>query len=525
MFSTALTNRKGVTLLNVALSLTNTVLQNVELPALQLSVDGRVLWINARLKAWLPFATSCPQTLPDVCQALRIPTPLARQSDKWVLTEPHCKDRNLNWSWYPGADGGGYLLGHFVTSRSKLEETIHALDNRLMTLRHERDQAEQSNYSKTAFIANMSHDLRTPLSGIVGFADILIEQDLPESSASLIKSMQNAATQLLTLLNEILDYSDLEKTKTLNGQQIYSPGNLCQQIQALVSPVAEKKAVQVLASVDPSVSDEVTGHRLLLHRVLLNLASNAVKFTEQGSVSITVHERGGVLVYEVSDTGQGMSASDISVLFEPFDRLTDAFVSRQSASGLGLYIVRQFIDLMQGEITVNSRPGEGTTFTVTVPYGALPRAADTQSMHQHLGDFSPVVSSNKVLVIEDHMMAQVVAKHLLEEQGYETKIVNTAADGIAAFKQEDFACVLLDMSLPDASGMVCADAILAEQQSRRRSVHTPILAVTAHVDPTEAQALRQKGVAMVIQKPLTRALVSELAYKLRAAQSLEQPVV
>lgn len=506
--------------MNAVMSSTNTVLQNVEQPALQLSADGQVLWVNARLKSWLPFATSFPYTLPDLCQALRVPMPLTRQSEKWVLTEPHCKNRNLNWSWYGDSDGGGYLLGQFDASRGKLEEALHTLEIRLMTLRHERDQAEQSNDSKTAFIANMSHDLRTPLSGIVGFADILMEQELPESSASLIKSMQNAATQLLTLLNEILDYSDSEKTKTLSGQQVYSPAQMCQQIQALVSPIAEKKAVQVLASVDSCVPEEVTGHRLLLHRVLLNLASNAVKFTEEGSVSLSVREQGGLLVYEVSDTGKGMSASDVSVLFEPFDSLTDAFVNRQSASGLGLYIVRQFIDLMQGEITVSSRPGEGTRFIASVPYSALPQASSNATAHQALSDFSAVVNSSAVLVVEDHLMAQVVAKHLLEEQGYDVTIANTAADGVAAFKERDFACVLLDMSLPDASGMVCADAMLAEQQSRGRPVHTPILAVTAHVDPTEAQALRQKGVATVIQKPLTRDFVSELSDKLRAAQSV-----
>ena len=261
--------------------------------------------------------------------------------------------------------------------RELLEELVAS---RTAELAVERDRAEAADRLKSAFLATMSHELRTPLNSIIGFTGVLLKGlggPLTEEQSRQLGMVKSSAQHLLALINDILDLSKIEAGELRVSSAPFALAEAVEGCLRALAPAAEKKGLSLVAEVDPAVGT-VRSDRRRVEQVLLNLVSNAVKFTETGSVTVSAVREGPWVVTRVRDTGIGISAEDLPNLFRPFQQLESGLTRRFEGTGLGLSICRRLAEMLRGEITVESAPGAGSTFSFRLPAGEAPADIGTE---------------------------------------------------------------------------------------------------------------------------------------------------
>jgi ligand-binding sensor domain-containing protein/signal transduction histidine kinase/CheY-like chemotaxis protein len=368
---------------------------------------------------------------------------------------------------------------------------------------HKRDLAEQASLAKTRFLATLGHEVRTPMTGVLGMSELLLATPLDERQRGYTHAIQNAGAHLLRLVNDALDIARIEAGKLELQPQDFDLRALVAEVAGLTAPVARQRGLRFHDRIDPTTPPLVRGDPLRVRQILLNLVGNAIKFTEHGDVRLeVVPGEGELLVFTVSDSGPGISQEQQARLFQRFEQAEGArTAARYGGSGLGLAICQELAGAMGGQIEVESAPGAGARFAVTLPLPAA-EPAPGEAHPEPAAELDAVHSLSILLVEDDATVAEVIAG-LLRARGHG---VRHAAHGLAALTEmavERFDIALLDLDLPGLDGLALA------RQMRQLGFTAPLLAVTARADPeAEAQAL-DAGFNGFLRKPVTGQLLAD----------------
>jgi PAS domain S-box-containing protein len=384
------------------------------------------------------------------------------------------------------------------------------------------EDAEAGSRAKSAFLTVMSHEIRTPLNGVLGMIQAMEGDELSPSQSSRLAVARESGESLLRLLNSLLDLSNLA-----TGDLDFEIGEIDIALVAgaalkALETAAAKKGLKLALNVSPEARGVFAGDRERVEQLLYHLVSNAVKFTDAGSVCVSVERQEGALTIQVADTGIGISAEQTPGLFGNFVQADASLTRRHGGSGLGLAICRQLAVKMGGMLDVQSSLGCGSTFTATLP---LPRLRDigddgsNASPEESCAARAPL----RVLAAEDHPVNQLVLRTLLQQVGIEPTIVGDGLQALTAWRDADWDVILMDVQMPVMDGLTASLAIRSEEAASGRP-RTPIVAVTANVMVHQVQAYRTAGIDDVVAKPIQVAGLIDAIEGALAVQDRSKPV-
>jgi two-component system aerobic respiration control sensor histidine kinase ArcB len=415
--------------------------------------------------------------------------------EKAFLADGHTQGTYLSYKT-PLYDKKNNIIGLLgasfdITEHKELEEKLKCA----------KEKAEAANIAKIEFLANISHDIRTPISGIIGMAQIL-ESRLKESQNKIfIKNIAESANQLLKILNEVIDYSKTEIYQQPIRQNKFNLKNIIKDVTKSFSIDIKEKNIKIKVNYSPK-SQYFIGDKIRIYRILLNLVSNAIKFTESGNIyiNISVNEKKNnkvILKLEVSDTGIGIPSDMIPNIFEKFTRLSSSYKNIYQGSGLGLAIVKRFITDIGGIIEVTSQINKGTTFTCLIPLKLTSEnLCETKFVFKKLPRIKETNKLN-ILLIEDDKTCQLSQQILLTDMGH---TVNIADSGTTALNliTKPYDLIITDIGLADIDGYQLARIIRKSEKNQS----TPIIALTAHLSEENKTQCISSGINMVLHKPM-----------------------
>jgi len=354
---------------------------------------------------------------------------------------------------------------------AQVEDRNAALSETAAALRAARDAAQDANVAKSQFLANMSHELRTPLNAIIGYAEVLREElNHAELTRSLddIQWIHTSAHQLLAIINSILDLSKIEAGRMDLDIHEFAPSKILDEVLGMLEPIAAQRGNRIQAMIDPSVTN-ANSDSVKLRQCLLNLGSNACKFTENGQIFILAREEGDELVFTVSDTGIGMAPEELDQLFQPFVQADASTTRIYGGTGLGLTITSRFVQMLGGTVEVESVQNEGSTFNIRIKRdlagaGKLYRPEPTDAVIQassplKLENYMRCEDKPLALIIDDQPSAVKLLSRLAERTGYETVCATDGASGLGLARKHSPDLILLDIGLPLVDGWQVLDEL------------------------------------------------------------------
>ncbi len=398
-----------------------------------------------------------------------------------------------------------------VTEQSQKEEKI----------RFAMEAAERANLAKSTFLATMSHEIRTPLNGIIGFTHLLLDSDLPAHLKPLAHPILAGGESLLTIINDILDYSKIEAGHVDLERLEFSVDGLLREIVGLLAPKASEKGLTIEFNIRSSLPKDVIGDPNRLRQIVVNLLSNAIKFTAEGTVTIEARARplqnGRTSVtISVTDTGIGIEPDKRTALFEPFNQLDASTNRRFGGTGLGLAISKRLVEAMHGTLTVESNPGTGSTFQLSLPLTVAAEATEpairSKTTSQRIIPINPVSTGARrlrLLVAEDNEINQRLIRQILGRMGFDqVRLVDNGREAVDTALAEDFDGILMDCQMP------IMDGYEATIELRSRGCQIPIIALTAAALSGDKERVLAVGMNDYITKPIRPDLLAEAVERL-----------
>ena len=455
-----------------------------------------------------PMASILVRLLNGECEKERFTyrRPLDAEDGSPVFIEADCA---VAFSPETGRQGGVIVSARDITERVELE----------LLLTRSRRHAEHAARAKSEFLANMSHEIRTPMNGVLGFAELMLQSDLNEEHRRHTEMIVQSSRSMMLLLNDILDLSKIEAGKITIDTAPVDLFATISECAVLHRPVAEKKGLQLVFNMPCADAErclkgcqfcDSEGQRpwvetdaLRLRQIILNLIANAIKFTENGKVEISYEVSDGEMTVEVRDTGIGISAARIKNIFAPFTQGENDTARRFGGTGLGLTISRQLAELLDGEITVKSEPGAGSTFRLRLP-AAVVEPRFTASREAEAIEVSELPQSARILLVEDHDVNRMLGVEMLERCGQSVAIAQDGNEAIAmiidsVLRDRQFDLVFMDIQMPGCDGYAAARTVRAEGIGPDV---LPIIALTANVFPEDIAEARAAGMQAHLAKPL-----------------------
>jgi len=361
--------------------------------------------------------------------------------------------------------------------------------------------AEAANRAKASFLAMMSHEIRTPMNGMLGVADLLRARSTDPEHKKLLDILAASGESLLRIINDILDFSKIEAEKLELRPQAFELGGLLAEIEGLLSTLARAKDIRFVLDVEPGLPAGVMGDRQRLSQVMLNLGTNAVKFTERGEVRLVVRnlpQHDGVphIEFSMRDTGIGIGPDSLQRLFSPFAQVAEGRPHRIGGTGLGLVISQKLVGLMGGEISVSSELQKGSTFrfAVKLPVAEVVAASTVNS---------PVLRETlSVLVAEDNAVNQTIIEAMLKQLGHVVKVVADGRQALDALARDHFDVVLMDCNMPELDGLEATRQLRAGAAGDRGAWVT-VIALTANAMDGDREACLAAGMNDFLSKPVS----------------------
>ncbi|MFP5447439.1 MAG: ATP-binding protein [Alphaproteobacteria bacterium] len=411
-------------------------------------------------------------------------------------------------------DETGEVIGAVGAVRNIDQEKRNELD-----LIEARQAAESANEAKSLFLATVSHEIRTPLNGVYGMAQAMAKDDLPADQRQRLEVICRSSESLLAIVNDVLDLSKINAGKVELEDIDFDPAELAQGVLATFASLAAAKALDLRVEVEPAAAGAFRGDPGRLRQVLSNLVSNALKFTTSGEVVIRLGHGPHGLAFSVTDTGVGIPPDRQAQIFESFVQADSSTTRHFGGTGLGLTICRELVKLMDGDLTVTSEPGVGSTFIATIP---LPRSSNPVLAPDQTDDApgaEDLGEALRVLAAEDNQINQLVLGALLGQLGVQPHFVGDGQEALKAWRQEPWDLILMDAQMPLMDGVEATRQIRAEE-ARAGRPRTPIIALTANALSHQVAEYVACGMDQVVAKPIE---VSRLVEAMSAALNSAAP--
>ena len=402
-------------------------------------------------------------------------------------------------------DKNGTILGVLGVGRDLTE-----LKKNEEALKEAKEEADRANLAKSDFLANMSHEIRTPMNAILGLSELMLDANLSAKEKDYLQKIHGSSKMLLGIINDILDYSKIEANKMEIEHREFNLGNVLSQLKMIFTQNAINKGLKLFFELKGAIPRMVVGDELRINQVLVNLLSNALKFTDEGHVTLSIklkekHEHSAVINFSVSDTGIGIAGEDISKLFAPFSQADNSTTRKYGGTGLGLSISTRLVEAMGGKLNAYSQRGLGSTFSFEIALGINSwdenklEAVDELSMISvnSAQDF-PDLSNINVLLVEDNEINQEVALAILKKVKIEAVVANNGKEAVNVFlsKPNYFDIILMDLQMPIMNGYEAATAI------REHDKEIPIIALTAAAMVEDREKVLSFGMNDHLSKPI-----------------------